>query len=317
MSKTASGLSLSALKERRPSDDAPEVEWEERGRRIWQAVNRSAWEMGDWWAFGEAQGYGERKAIAERIGFKFQSCVNAGVVARAFTSNRRRLLLSFAHHAEVAALDAEEQDVWLAQAEANAWSRGDLRTALRVAIPQADTPALPSGTYTTIVADPPWEYDEGWPTYADEAGVGGGGRIALPYQSMSLEQIAALGVTSLAPSDGHLFLWTTNRYLRQAYGLVEGWGFEPSQLLVWCKPPRGIGPGGVFSNTAEFVLYARRGTPKYLERVDSTWWEWPRGRHSAKPSNFLDMIENTVPGPYLEMFSREPRPGWTAWGLEA
>lgn len=77
---------------------------------------------------------------------------------------------------------------------------------------------------------------------------------------MTLEEISALPVASLAPNHAHLYLWTTNRYLRFSYGVAEAWGFKPSQTLVWCKKPRGIGPGGTFSNSTEFVIYARRGS---------------------------------------------------------
>jgi N6-adenosine-specific RNA methylase IME4 len=134
---------------------------------------------------------------------------------------------------------------------------------------------------------------------------------------MSLEAIEALPVKGLAEDDAHLLLWTTNRYLLPAYKVAEAWGFRPSQLLTWCKPPMGLGPGGVFSNSSEFVVYARRGKPAHTTRQDSTWWAWPRGRHSAKPEAFLDLVEATLPGPYLELFARRARFGWDYWGDES
>jgi N6-adenosine-specific RNA methylase IME4 len=178
-----------------------------------------------------------------------------------------------------------------------------------------DTPPLPAGTFAVIVADPPWPYEEGWSEYGDDGS--GDLRRPLPYSPLSLDKIGELAVPDLAPPDGHLFLWTTNRYVRDAYDIAQAWGYKPSQLLVWCKPPRGIGPGGIFSNTAEFVVYARRGSPGYKERVDSTWWSWPRAGHSVKPDAFQDLIEGALEGPYLEMFARRDRPGWTVWGAEA
>ena len=175
------------------------------------------------------------------------------------------------------------------------------------------TPPMPDGVFPVIMVDPPWPYDEGWPQFSDHAGALAE-RIALPYQSMSLADIGALKIDGCAACDCHLFLWTTNRYLRQAYGIAEGWGFEFSQLLTWCKPPRGIGPGGIFSNTTEFVIYARRGAPQYRKRTDSTWWQWPRGEHSVKPSGFYELIEAMVDGPYLSVFAGGGRDGWTCWG---
>lgn len=171
-----------------------------------------------------------------------------------------------------------------------------------------------SPPYSTIVADPPWAYDEGWPEFNDRAGVEHT-RRALPYSSMDVEAIAALPVAALAARDAHLYLWTTNRYLRASFAIVEAWGFKPTQTLTWCKPPQGIGPGGAYSITSEFIIHGRRGSLKAKEREGSSWWEWARGAHSAKPPAFLDMVERVSPGPYAELFCREPRFGWDSWGL--
>ncbi len=168
--------------------------------------------------------------------------------------------------------------------------------------------------YRTIVADPPWQYNEGWPI---NRGRSKGARIGLPYRAMSLDEIKALPVASWVDEDAHLFVWTTNRYVIDAYSVVAAWGFRFSQLLTWCKPPVGIGPGGLFANTSEFVVYARRGNPERLKRQASTWFHWPRGEHSAKPEAFLDLVEATCPGPYLEMFARRARFGWDYWGDES
>lgn len=170
-----------------------------------------------------------------------------------------------------------------------------------------------SPPYSTIVADPPWAYDEGWPEFGDRAGLAHT-RRSLPYSSMTVEDIAALPVADLAAPDAHLYLWTTNRYLRRAFGVAEAWGFSPRQTLVWCKTPQGVGPGGTFSVTAEFVIFARRGTLKASERVGTSWWEWSRGKHSAKPPAFMDMVERISPEPRVELFCRDPRFGWDSWG---
>lgn len=164
--------------------------------------------------------------------------------------------------------------------------------------------------YATIVADPPWHYEQGG-TYT---GVFASGLRPPPYASMSVDEIAALKVGLLADGDSHLYLWTTNAYLRDAFDIVDAWGFRHSQTLTWCKSPRGIGPGGAFSNTTEFVLFCRHGSLKPAERIDSTWWEWKRGAHSVKPAGFYDIVERVSPGPYLELFARQPRLGWDAWG---
>lgn len=172
-----------------------------------------------------------------------------------------------------------------------------------------------SPPYATIVADPPWSYEEGWAPFGPTS-TGGDrpGRRPLPYSAMSVEDIAAMPVASIAAEDAHLYLWTTNRYLRASFDVVEAWGFKPSQTLVWCKPPMGIGPGGAFSITTEFVVFARRGRLPHKARLDTTWWTWSRRRHSQKPPPFMDIVERVSPGPHVELFSRDPRLGWDSWG---
>lgn len=172
-----------------------------------------------------------------------------------------------------------------------------------------------SPPYSTIVADPPWRYDEGWAPFGPTSRGGDGtARRPLPYSGMTLEAIGSLPVASIAAADAHLYVWTTNRYLRECFAVVEAWGFRPTQTLVWCKPPMGVGPGGAFSITTEFVVFGRRGRPGQRERQDSTWWQWPRGAHSVKPPAFLDIVERVSPGPYVELFARAPRLGWDSWG---
>jgi N6-adenosine-specific RNA methylase IME4 len=140
---------------------------------------------------------------------------------------------------------------------------------------------------------------------------------------MTLEDIAALPVHALAERAAHLYLWTTNRFLEAAYAVVRAWNFRQPQVLVWCKPPMGVGFGGAFTVTAEFILFARRGSLPHSKRQDSSWWNWSRVyenghiAHSAKPDAFLDLVEQVSPGPYLELFARRQRLGWDTWGDEA
>jgi N6-adenosine-specific RNA methylase IME4 len=168
--------------------------------------------------------------------------------------------------------------------------------------------------YRTIVSDPPWDHSDGTgTTLVDGRWVRAGG---VPYECMSLEDICDLPVSDLAERDAHLYLWTTNRYLREAYYVAEAWGFAVTKPLVWCKPPMGFN-GRPFLSTVEFVLVCRRGVLRYTGDAGRQWWEWPRGAHSAKPEAFLDIVEKVSPGPYLEMFARRARFGWDYWGDES
>ena len=164
--------------------------------------------------------------------------------------------------------------------------------------------------YRTIVADPPWEYEfaslyPGQPERTRE----------MPYAMLSVREICALPVSGMADKDAHLYLWTTQRYLRQSYDVVRAWGFAPASVLVWVKPPKGF--VGTYACSTEFVLFGRRGNLPAKKKVGRNWWEWSRGAHSTKPEAFLDIVESVSPGPYLELFARRQRLGWDTWGNEA
>jgi N6-adenosine-specific RNA methylase IME4 len=116
--------------------------------------------------------------------------------------------------------------------------------------------------YRTIVADPPWPYDDGFNGF--------GARRTLPYPAMPVDAIAALPIDEWAAPGAHLYLWTTNRYLPEALGMVEMWGFTYAATLVWCKPPGQKGLGGRFATTTEFVIHAATTTvaaPRRVERA--------------------------------------------------
>lgn len=195
--------------------------------------------------------------------------------------------------------------------------------------------------YKTIMADPPWPMpktgrqtsrsrkhkekyiassgrvvDPAWWNSAT------GKRVALPYSTMTIKEISEMQIKDLIEKDAHLYLWTTNRFIEEAYQVARAWGFKPSTLLQWCKPPMGIGFGGTFCNATEFILFCRRGSLKAKRRIDRTWWTWSRPykngaiAHSAKPEAFQDIVESVSPGPYLELFARRHRLGWHSWGNE-
>ena len=172
--------------------------------------------------------------------------------------------------------------------------------------------------YSTIVVDPPWRYGK-WgkaskPNYE--------GHIPkesdLPYDWMSVDEIKALPVESLASKNCELYLWTTQKYLPDAFEVIKAWGFKYCQTLTWCKKPMGKGQGGVYCPTTEFLILARRGKMPKVERVDTTWWQVSRAwkTHSKKPEFFQDLIEQVSEAPRLEMFARRERKGWDVFGNE-
>lgn len=181
-------------------------------------------------------------------------------------------------------------------------------------------------TYRCIVVDPPWPQKGGGTLRGREGWHDShGASLPMRYDTMSVAAIAAMPMRELAHADGaHLYLWTTNGFLRDAFGVLDAWGFRYSTTLVWAKTPMGGGLGGAYGISTEFCLYARRGQLAPLSRGRGTWWNWKRpyderGKptHSAKPPGFYDLVEAVTPGPRVELFARRARAGWDAWGDQA
>lgn len=187
---------------------------------------------------------------------------------------------------------------------------------------------MKNSKFNVIVADPPWSVSAGRAigTYEIENGVQRFGvknnqTRALPYLTMSVAEIAALKVP--AAENAHLYLWTVNRYLRDAFDIMGEWGFQYSTTLVWAKNPMGGGLGGCYGLATEYCLFGRRGTWPASARIGRNWFNWKRPydehgkpKHSAKPPEFFSMVETVSPGARLEMFARSPRVGWAVWGNE-
>lgn len=168
----------------------------------------------------------------------------------------------------------------------------------------------PGSAFRCVVADPPWAPSLGatWKTrFTDKA------RPQKHYDTLTVEEICKL----VPPTEkqAHLWLWVLNQHIDWGYEVAASWGFDVWQTVTWCKP--GLGTGQFQCNT-EQVLVCRKG-PRHgnpFGATGGTWHEWPRGRHSQKPDAFYDMVERCSPGPYLEMFARRNRPGWSFWGNE-
>jgi len=184
--------------------------------------------------------------------------------------------------------------------------------------------------YSTIVADPPWQVSAGRSIGRYEMrggkqlfGVTDNAARKLAYPHMTVSQIIAMPVQDITEDAAHLYLWTINKYLRDAFDVAEAWGFKFSTLLTWAKNPMGGGLGGdAFGLSTEFCLFCRRGSLAAKERIGTTWFNWKRRyrngypNHSAKPREFIELVERVSSGPYVELFARERRTGWHCWGNE-
>jgi len=175
------------------------------------------------------------------------------------------------------------------------------------------------GKFSTFVADPPWQYGNTSTRGAAEN----------HYGTMTIEELCALDVVpNHAAEQAHLYLWTTAGHLPQAFDVMAAWGFEYKTYLVWVKPQMGM--GNYFRVSTELVLFGIRGGMRTQARDIKNYFNAPRGKHSAKPSMFHDLVAKASPGPYMELFSRcrademltgcmcsKCRLGWTVWGNQS
>lgn len=186
--------------------------------------------------------------------------------------------------------------------------------------------------YNVIYADPAWEQKGGRPLsggYKKENGVqvfniAGNKSADLPYPTMKFEEILKLPVKNLTADNCHLYLWVTNKYLLKAEQVINAWGFKYSTTLVWEKTLLGGGMGGTFKVSTEFLIFATKGNVGEItkEKINGTCFHQKRPYvngypcHSKKPDFFYELIEKVSAGDKLELFARNKREGWDAWGNE-
>jgi N6-adenosine-specific RNA methylase IME4 len=189
------------------------------------------------------------------------------------------------------------------------------------------------GPFAAIIADPPWRYG------SPKALVGNGGRGSMNgaaakiiqadvedhYDTMSIEEIAALDVAGLTAKNALLFMWITNPMLAEAafVPIFKAWGFTPKSVLTWAKVKHGeftpsMKTGHWFRSASEHVIFGVKGTPKrpWDYPAIPTWFAGERAPHSVKPERIHEIAESAIDGPRLEMFARRPKPGWVTWGNE-
>ncbi len=226
------------------------------------------------------------------------------------------------YRAQFAATYSSEPE--LANALANCESWASTIRSLKLAKDAADNvpvepPIAPEGKFSTFVADPPWQYGNTSTRGAAEN----------HYGTMTIQELCDLDVVPNHANDqAHLYLWTTAGHLPQAFDVMTAWGFEYKTYLVWVKPQMGM--GNYFRVSTELVLFGIRGGMRTQARDIKNYFEAPRGKHSAKPALFHDLVEKASPGPYMELFSRcfaddmlhgcrcsKCRLGWTVFGNQS
>lgn len=175
---------------------------------------------------------------------------------------------------------------------------------------------LPQRAYRVVAADPPWKFS--------------GGKKGRPqhYPRMSLPAICALPVRDLVHPDGaRLLLWTTMPMLQRSFEVMSAWGFRYSTARVWAKLwpsedemfiyPDSLarGTGYEVIGNCEILLIGKRGRPQPIRgKKPASLFFARRREHSRKPDCFMDEMTGLFDGPRLEMFARERRAGWDAFG---
>lgn len=178
-------------------------------------------------------------------------------------------------------------------------------------------PGLNKSGFATILADPPWRFQNRTGKVAPEH------KRLRRYRTMDIAEICALPVAQHVADKAHLYLWVPNALLPWGLQVMDAWGFEYKGNIVWHKvrkdgEPDGRGVGFYFRNVTELVLFGVRGSMRTLAagRRQVNLLKTRKEEHSKKPPELYEIIEACSPGPFLELFARERRPGWTPWGDE-
>lgn len=161
---------------------------------------------------------------------------------------------------------------------------------------------LPTGVYEVIVIDPPWPYGTNYNAI--------GRRAASPYPEMSLEELKNLEIPSA--EDCILFLWTTHKFLRHSFDLIDSWGFRDVSIITWVKDQMGLGEW--LRSQSEFCVMCVKGKPVVNLSNQTTVIHGPLREHSRKPDEFYQMVNELCIGRKLDYFSRETRKGWDSFG---
>ncbi len=178
--------------------------------------------------------------------------------------------------------------------------------------------AFPVGkNYEVLYADPPW-------TYSTNSAKNISNNCTAHYPTLSIDELKALPVKSIASKNAALFLWTSNPILPKAIDLMEAWGFEYKTVFkVWRKQNRDGSPvcvpGWWSRSSTELLLVGARGSPLANKTILNEPQEFSSQResHSEKPDEIRDAIFNFLDvSKRIELFSRKVCDDWDSWGLE-
>jgi N6-adenosine-specific RNA methylase IME4 len=285
-------------------------EWLAMGETLKRMDRAVQWWIGDWLNIGE-KNYGENYAQAIDVTeAEYQALADYKWVANAIKLSYRNENVGWTVCRQLAAMPEADRADAIKQAATEGWTVREARQYVKAQKALTGTQqnvAPPEGTYSCIVIDPPW------PMEKIEREVRPN-QVAFDYPVMSEDEILAIKLP--AAEDAHLFAWTTQKFLPLAFQCLETWGARYVCTFVWHKPG-GYQPVGLPQYNGEFALYARIGTPQFVDtKAFSTVFNAPRGGHSEKPEAFYDMVSRVTTGPRIDMFARREIDGFAPWGNE-
>jgi N6-adenosine-specific RNA methylase IME4 len=165
-----------------------------------------------------------------------------------------------------------------------------------------------AGHYDVIVIDPPWPMEKIERDVTPE-------QVAFEYPTMQEHELAAMQLP--AADDCHVWVWTTQKFLPMCLRLLDAWGLKYVCTFVWHKPG-GFQPFGLPQYNCEFAVYARRGTPQFIDtKAFPVCFNAHRGKHSEKPEAFYDVVRRVTAGRRIDIFNRRKIEGFDVWGKEA
>ena len=240
-----------------------------------------------------------RNEIAKTLGWSTGKVAMADVVAKKADDQTKEKLRSGdltinAAYKEVKAAEKKAERIEVIQKQITAIEAGEL-------------PEL-KGLYDVIAIDPPWPYEGENKSVTSYDAIGR--RVANPYPEMSIEQIKKIELP--LTDNAVVFLWTTHKFLPDAFEILKEWGMEYKATLVWDKQK--IGMGAWLRMQCEFCVIGIKGKPYWDNTTYRDVLSEARREHSRKPDGFFDMVDAITMGRKLEYFSREKRNGWEVFG---
>jgi len=254
--------------------------WAAFGETLKQVDGALHWWIGDWLNFGEAR-YGERYAQAiEDTGFAYATLRDDKWVSSRFGVSRRRDILSWSHHKEVAGLDETEQDKLLDAAIKEKYSVRQLRQAK---IESTKRLPVSKAHYEVIYADPPsWE---------------------------NVAEICQIPVATMAAADAALFLWVPVPMIDEALQVIKTWGFDYASMFIWDREKVMYSDYNAVRH--EVLLVCVRGNYKPGTFYSSVQRIACDKSIHTKPPKFYEIIEKMYAGAKrINLFATKKRKGW-------